>query len=337
MNNPNDPFAVPPEGAPIPGRPAPAPAAGHPAPSPQPPMSPPPYAGPPPLPPYGGPPHQPPYAGPPSQPPHGAPPKNNSTLLIGIIAALALVIAVGATLFFTGVIGGQGGGTGERLAISRDAVVGSWSTDGDCSAHISEFTAAGTLWEHNLQPSGGGDPPRRAGSWRLNGNRLTTSNEVPGMAPLEVDYIINWVSSDAINASHQGEEKTWPRCQITLASGAAPTPPGTAALGAAPTQPAPAGNVAAQLQQAVAQVQPRLPMQSGPATITSVTAAGTTMRMRATIARVMTPADWARLDASIRPGLCRGSLATVVRAGATVDVMMQDQANAVHVLTISSC
>jgi hypothetical protein len=55
------------------------------------------------------------------------------------------------------------------------------------------------------------------------------------------------------------------------------------------------------------------------------------------IARVMTPADWTQLDASMRPRLCAGPLANLVRAGGSVDVMMQDQANAVHVLTISSC
>ncbi len=54
--------------------------------------------------------------GPPPYPP--APRNNNTGLLIGIIAVLALVIVVGAILFFTGVLGGGRGAAANNAAMA---------------------------------------------------------------------------------------------------------------------------------------------------------------------------------------------------------------------------
>lgn len=97
MSNPNDPFPVPPEGAPHSGQ---APYAGQP-----------PHVAPPYQPPYGGPPPQQPYGGPP-QPPYGPPPAGNTKVLIWVIAGLGLVIIVGAILILTGAFEGRRSGSG---------------------------------------------------------------------------------------------------------------------------------------------------------------------------------------------------------------------------------
>jgi len=234
-------------------------------------------------------------------------------LLIGIIAALALIIIVGATLFLTGAFGG--GSSGKRLPLTRENLVGSWSTDEDCSSHVTEFLANGEYWQENLRASGGA--PMRWGTWRLDGDRSYQGSEFVSLNR-KSSYRVNRLTRDAVDVTQEnGEEATWPRCSRTLASGASasvvtsstPTVTGpSAASGSADT--------AAGLQQAVAQFQPRLPMRKGPVTISSVSAQGSVMRMEGSMAIDMAPADWARLDTSLRPSICAGSFAQAVRSGA---------------------
>lgn len=332
MSNPSDPFPVPPEGAPVAGHPPQPPAPGYPSPPPH--QAPPPYAGHSPQPPYGAPPPQPPYGGPPQPPPYGAPSRNNSTLLIGVIATLALIIAVGATLFFTGVIGGSDNpavspssstttvtNTGEYLPVTTANIVGTWSSE--CSTASTEFRADGLRSYHDRTTG-----ERGQGTWRLSGNRLHETT-----ATAQFVTRVDRLTRDSFLATVEpgGAPVVVSRC------GAAPLPAAGGNLSMDSVAQPGGGGVAAQLQQAVAQFQTRLPMQNGPTTITSVTARGTTMSMEGTVARPMTSTDWLQMDAGLRPRLCGGALANLVRAGGKVEVVMTDSTGFVHVLTISSC
>lgn len=95
-------------------------------------------------------------------------------------------------------------------------------------------------------------------------------------------------------------------------------------------------NLSAALSSAAAQFRARLPLRSGPTTITDVQALGSTLTMYVTLDRPVGGA-WSQLDSALRRNICSGNFAGLIRQGATAVIQMQDSAGAQHSLRVSSC
>jgi hypothetical protein len=170
------------------------------------------------------------------------------------------------------------------------------------------------------------------GTWRLSGNRFTTSLQFGGNSPLEVNYLIDGLSSQTASVTVDGEQGSWVRCTTSLSGAANPvTPPVTTPARSESSE------LAAQIQQAAAQVQSRLPLENGPLTILAVSADRTTLNMEATISADVAEAQWSQLEARMRGGICSGPSANLIRSGATVFVSMTDSAGERRSVTISRC
>lgn len=225
MSNPNDPFPVPPEGAP------------H--------SSQPPYAGPPQ---HGAPPYQSPYGGPPPhqpygglpQPPYGPPSAGNSKVLIWVIASLGLVIVIGAVLIVSGAFsGGNDGSTASpkvRSAQEQESIdylrnvadsrmkESSYSSNstsgygsGDLTARVGDVAEA----MHAQTPTQAG-PLTIRNVRQVNGTGLEVNAEIPrSMSPsefpfLERELLPNICASPAGALARQGATVT---VNITESSG----------------------------------------------------------------------------------------------------------------------
>lgn len=90
------------------------------------------------------------------------------------------------------------------------------------------------------------------------------------------------------------------------------------------------------LSQAASQFRARLPMTSGPTTITDVQASGNTMTMYVTLSQPV-GGLWSQMDSALRSNICSGGFASLIRQGATAVVQMQDSVGSRHSLTVSSC
>jgi hypothetical protein len=207
MSNPNDPYSTRPGGHDVPGQ---AP------------------------PPYGAPP----------QPPYGAPPSGNSKLLIGIIAALVLVIVVGATLFFSGALGGSRGGStsvaapgatgtsppavpqGPSLPVTTQNVSGSWAEA--CGAPAgdnnltSEYHANGDYWT-------GGTSSAPLGTYRIEGSNVVEfySGNSSRQRVIQVDHLTTDTMHVTIG-TYTVPNRTFRKCAPSASGSSAPSnPPST--------------------------------------------------------------------------------------------------------------
>lgn len=80
----------------------------------------------------------------------------------------------------------------------------------------------------------------------------------------------------------------------------------------------------------------RLPLRSGPATITNVEANGSTLVMTMEIS-VNANGNWAGLEPSLRSNICGGPFARVVSMGGAVQVDVSDSTGDEHSVTVSDC
>jgi hypothetical protein len=272
-------------------------------------------------------------------PPPYPPRKSNTGLIIGIVLGGVVVVgAIVATLFLTGVIGGGGAtrssSASDRVSLTRENVVGSWSSEGDCSIHITQFLTNGDYWQAALD-NPEGRTPRRQGKWRLRGNLIEiTLGDAPTFNPF-MAYNVIWIAREEMETTTESmaEPKRWVRCPDPLTADNTAPP----VAGQTPAPSGGSGDLQNRLQQAVAQVQPRLPMQNGPVTITSIAAVGSTLRMEGTIAADLGEADWAMLDTAMRRNVCSGNFAEAVRRGATAETVLRDFGGETRTVTVSTC
>lgn len=103
-----------------------------------------------------------------------------------------------------------------------------------------------------------------------------------------------------------------------------------------PTGPA-AGDLSARLAAAVAQQRARLPIRSGPTTVTAIEAIGTRVNMFVTIAENLGPNDWVELEQVLRSSTCSGPYGNLIRMGASISYEMLDSAEEQRSLAVTSC
>jgi hypothetical protein len=94
--------------------------------------------------------------------------------------------------------------------------------------------------------------------------------------------------------------------------------------------------LAAALSQAVQQMRARLPMNSGPTTITDIEAEGTTLVMTVSINQPI-GGQWAAVDAGFRSSMCSGQFGALINQGASLRVDMTDSGGDSHTTELTSC
>lgn len=338
MSNPNDPFPVPPEGAPP-----------H-----QPQGGVPPQPHHPPQPPLGGP--QPPYGGPP-QPPYPGQPRGNNKLLLGIIAGLLLIIIVGAGLYFAGVFGGKGSapsssssgsgsssssssGGGAAVPVTRDAVLGVWSETDDCGFQMVDLKSDGTFYRSRTDTKTFGD--RRQGTWRLEGNRLITQDDPIGSTVMTPETLtIDEMTTDSYRVSVQ--RSSGPAQYVRVRCNAAPAVVSTAAAPApAPTvsgnsSASSAPNLRGRIENVAGQIQRMAPARAGPITLTGATAYPTELIVLASHPSALNDSAWTFLANGVRQEMCRSPAGDIVREGGAVSIQVIDSTGRRWVENVTRC
>jgi hypothetical protein len=101
--------------------------------------------------------------------------------------------------------------------------------------------------------------------------------------------------------------------------------------------PAPGGDLAARLSAAAAQQRSRLPIRSGPTTITAIDVSGTNLNLWVQINGDLNATQWSQLDQVLRTQTCGGSMGNLIRQGASVGYQMVDSGQEQRSLSVTSC
>jgi hypothetical protein len=238
-------------------------------------------------------------------------------LLIVIAAVVLLGGGAVLTLWLTGAFGGGSSTstdkidvkvTGGQSASATAPLEGLWSTEPNCSGTRITYSP-GNRWRYD---------DGREGTYAFSGGNYT-SYETGGPTTL-----MRVVRRDA-NVFETEDPRDGYRATRYRCTGAAASQP-----------PSAGGNLSFALSTAAAQFRSRLPMRSGPTTITDVQASGTTLTMYVSINQPVAGA-WSQLDAPLRSNICSGGFGQLIRQGASAVVQLRDLAGSQHSLTVNSC
>lgn len=282
-------------------------------------------------------------------------------LILGILSLVLLVIV---PLVLMIIASSQDDGRDRRRGRSRDASAVSRSGDdpGNMSWRV-RFVVDGVTYRGQFEPrdgsgplkiayTSGGVPTQVREECTLTGEtrvRITCRDPriLSGIDTYVPDnFELRWDGEDemtgsitaATDAGTVSGTATFTRGTDPEFAGASWDAPGTAPV--TPQQGgagADAGNLAARLAAAVEQQRSRLPLRSGPTTITAIEAIGKTVNFYVTISQDLSPTDWAELEQVMRSQACSGPLGPLIRSGATISFQMLDSGEEQRALSVSSC